>query len=316
MIRLPAVFLACALATSANAADWNCETIRLVVPFPAGGAADVGARLIADSVGTKLGKTFVVENRPGASGNIGTEYVINAPKNGCTVLINSTSMATFPASYSKLRFDPFKDLAVVSALGTTPTFIVTATPVADLNELQNWSKTRPNGLSYGSSGYGLFAHLAVEEIAKATGANYIHVPYRGGGQATTDMIASRLDFGAFAAGTVLPFVAQKQLKVIAVVQPNRSPLSPDVKTTSEQGLPDMDASIPFLFYVPGGTPASIIERLNSGMNEAAARPEIRAKLLQLGFEPLKIGPKDGAELLRKTSDQWTPVIQRLGVKID
>jgi len=317
MMRITATAIACVLSTSALAAELDCSTVRVIVPYPAGGAADVGARLLGDYAAAKLGKTFVIENKAGASGNIGTELVIGSAKDGCTLLVNSNVLASFPYSFGKLRFDPFKDLVVLSAIGTAPTFIVTANKsIVDLNDLQEWSRKSPDGLSYGSTGYGLLAHLAVEEIAARTGAKFMHVPYRGGGQATTDMISGRLDFGSFAAGTVLPFILQKQIKVVTVVQPGRSVLAPDVRTTAEQGIPDIDASLPFMFFAPGGTPAPVVARLSAVLNEAAEKPEISAKLLQLGYEPLRIDPAEGANIFRETADHWAPVIKRLGIKIE
>jgi tripartite-type tricarboxylate transporter receptor subunit TctC len=316
-MRIAAVALACALSTPAWAANPDCSTIRIVVPYPAGGAADVGARLLGEQVGAKLGKTFVVENKVGASGNLGTEAVVGATQDGCTLLVNTSTIATFPDSFGKLRFNPFKDLVVLSAIGTTPTFIVTANKtIADLKGLQAWSAKNPNGLSYGSTGYGLFAHLAVEELASKTGSKFLHVPYRGGAQATTDMISGRLDFGSFAAGSVLAFVKQQQIKVLAAIQPQRSILAPEVQSIAEQGIPEIDATLPFMFFAPAGTPPATVSSLSAELNEAAAKPEISAKLLQLGFEPLKIGPAEGAAIMRKTADHWAPVIKRLGIKIE
>lgn len=316
-MRLAALAVACAVSTSAFAAEFDCATVRIVVPYPAGGAADVGARLLAEQVGAKLGKTFIIENKPGASGNLGTEFVVGAAKDGCTLLVNTNALASFPFSFSKLRFDPFKDLVVLSAVGASPTVLVTAnTNIADLKQLKDWSERNPNGLTYGSSGYGVFAHLAVEEMATRIGAKYQHVPYRGGGQATTDMLAGRLDFGSFAAGTVMPFITQKQIKVIAVVQPKPSLVAPEAKTTAEQGFPDIDASIGFFFFAPKGTPESVVSRLSGALNEAAAKPEISARLLRLGLEPMKADPVEGAAIFQRTADYWAPVIKRLGIKID
>jgi tripartite-type tricarboxylate transporter receptor subunit TctC len=182
--------------------------------------------------------------------------------------------------------------------------------------LKAWSEKQPNGLSYGSTGYGLFAHLAVEEIAFRSGAKYLHIPYRGGGQAVMDMIAGRLDFGSFAAGTVLPFIKQQKIKVIAAVQPSRSALAPDVQTVDEQGISNVDASLPFLLFAPSGTPKAVVKRLSTEFAEAAANSEIEAKLFELGFEPLQVGPKEGAVLMKNTGQYWAPIITRLNIKID
>ena len=156
-------------------------------------------------------RPFFVENRGGATGNIGTVAVVTAPPDGCTLLINATVIATFPHSFSKLSYDPFKDLAPVGGIGVTPTLIVAAAsiPANDIKGLIEWSKTKPDGLNYSTAGYGLQQHLASEEIAQRTGAKFTHVAYRGGGTAMTDLIAARLDFGGFLAGTTKPLIAER-----------------------------------------------------------------------------------------------------------
>ena len=317
-MKLAATLIACILSTSAVAADLACSSIRFVVPFPPGGPTDVGTRLVGDAVASKLGKTVVVENKAGASGIVGTEYVLGSKKDGCTILANSTSMAMFPDLFSKLKFDPFKDLVVLGAIGVTPTFVVTANKsIGDLKDLLQWSRRKEGGLSYGIPGVGVNAHLAMEEIQAKTGAKLQHVPYRGASGASSDLISGRIDFGAFAsAGAILQLVKQGQIKAVSVIQPKRSLLVPDIETTAEQGLADLDASVPFLFFVPNGTPDDVVAQLGVELNEAAARSDVSAKLPQLGFEPLRIGPAEGAVLMRNTADQWSPVIKRLGLKLN
>jgi tripartite-type tricarboxylate transporter receptor subunit TctC len=269
-------------------------------------------------VADTTGKTVVVENKPGGNGTLAAEYVLGAKKDGCTILASSTSMATFPSMYDKLRFNPLNDLAVVGAIGVTPTFIVTANrSIKNLKDLARWSHDKAGGLSYGSPGVGLNGHFGGEEIATTIGARFQHVPYRGAGQVPPDLISGRIDFGIFAAaGTILQLVEQKQVTAVAVIQPTRSLLVPDIETTAEQGLPVIDASNPFLLYVPKGVPADAVARLSAELDKAVATPAMRAKLLQLGFEPLRIGPAEGAVLLRKIADMWAPVIKRLGLKLD
>ena len=195
-------------ATSALAADFDCARVTVIVPYPAGGAADVAARLVADRLELGMKKSFVIENRPGATGNIGTAAVVNAKPDGCTLLVNAAVLATFPWSFTKLGFDPLKDLAPIGGIGVTPTLLVApkSLPADDLKGLVQLSKQRPDGLSFSTAGYGLLQHLAVEEMAQRTGAKFVHVVYKGGAQAATDLIAARVDFGSFAAGSVIQFV--------------------------------------------------------------------------------------------------------------
>ena len=236
----------CALglgATSALAADFDCQRVTLIVPYPAGGATDVAARLVGDRLELGMKRSFVIENRPGATGNIGTAAVANAKPDGCTLLVNAAVIATFPWSFSKLGFDPVKDLAPIGGIGVTPTLLVApkSLPADDLKGLVLLSKQRPDGLSFSTAGYGLLQHLAVEEMAQRTGAKFVHVVYKGGAQAATDLIAGRVDFGSFAAGSVIQFVKEGQLKPLGVIQETRSDLVPDVATTPSRACP---ASMP------------------------------------------------------------------------
>ena len=236
LLRFLAVLCAFGSATSSLAADFDCARVTVIVPYPAGGAADVAARLVADRLELGLKKSFVIENRPGATGNIGTAAVVNAKPDGCTLLVNAAVLATFPWSFTKLGFDPVKDLAPIGGIGVTPTVLVApkSLPADDLKGLVQLSKQRPDGLSFSTAGYGLLQHLAVEEMAQRTGAKFVHVVYKGGAQAATDLIAARVDFGSFAAGSVIQFVKEGQLKPLAVVQETRSDLLPDVAAIAEQ----------------------------------------------------------------------------------
>lgn len=222
-MRVFAAVLASVLgAGSAHSAELPCSQVRLVVPYAAGGATDVAARLVAQGLETALKKTFVVETRAGATGNVGTAAVVNSPADGCTLLVNAAVIATFPYSFSKLPYDPIKDLVPVGGIGITPTLVVTSNAkVTNIDGLIAWSREKPDGLTFSTAGYGLLQHLAVEELAVRTGAKLTHVPYRGGGQATADLLTGRLDFGSFAAGSVIPSVREGQLKAIAVVQEGR-----------------------------------------------------------------------------------------------
>src|SRR6267142_1065586 len=230
-MRLIAIVTSAVLASSPLlAAELNCTQLRLVVPYPAGGATDVAARLVGERLEAALKKTVVIETRAGATGNIGTAAVVAAPADGCTVLINAAVIATFVHSFSKLSYDPIKDLVPIGGIGVTPTLLITASanPANDLKGLVQWSKDRPEGLSFSTAGYGLLQHLAVEEMGQRFGAKFVHVVYKGGAQASTDLVTARVDFGSFAAGSVLPLVKDGKLKAVAVIAEKRSSLVPDV----------------------------------------------------------------------------------------
>jgi tripartite-type tricarboxylate transporter receptor subunit TctC len=318
LLRFLAVLCALGLATSSLAADFDCPRVTVVVPYPAGGAADVAARLVADRLELGLKKSFVIENRPGATGNIGTAAVVNAKPDGCTLLVNAAVIATFPWSFTKLGFDPVKDLAPIGGIGVTPTLLVApkSLPADDLKGLVQLSKQRPDGLSFSTAGYGLLQHLAVEEVAQRTGAKFVHVVYKGGAQAATDLIAARVDFGSFAAGSVIQFVKEGQLKPLAVVQETRSDLLPDVAAIAEQGLPGLDAGVHFMLYAPAATPKDVVSVLGGELNKIVGDPALKQRFAHIGYDPTALAPDAAAAITRKTGEVWAPVIKRLNIKLD
>jgi tripartite-type tricarboxylate transporter receptor subunit TctC len=318
-MRTLAILLAVGLsATSSLAADLDCARVTVIVPYPAGGAADVAGRLVADRLEAQLKKSFVVENRPGATGNIGTAAVVNAKPDGCTLLVNAAVIATFPSSFSKLPYDPLRDLVPVGGIGVTPTLLVAAksVPADDLKGLVQLSKERSDGLSFSTAGYGLLQHLAVEEMAQRAGAKFMHVIYKGGAQASTDLVAARVDFGSFAAGSMIQLVRAGQLKPLGVIQETRSALVPDVPTTAEQGLPGLDAGVHFMLYAPAATPRDVIATLNAELNKLVADPALKERFANIGYDPTAISPEQAAAIMRRTGEAWAPLIKRLNIKLD
>jgi tripartite-type tricarboxylate transporter receptor subunit TctC len=308
-----------ALMAGASAQELPCSQVRLIVPYPAGGATDVAARVVAERLDAALKKPFVVENRSGATGNIGTVAVVNAVPDGCTLLINATVIATFPHSFSKLSYDPFKDLAPVGGVGVTPTLIVAApsVPAKDLKELVALSTGKPDGLNYSTAGYGLQQHLATEEIAQRTGAKFTHVAYRGGGTAMTDLIAAQLDFGGFLAGTTKPLIASGQLRGLAIVAEKRSDLVPDIPTTTEQGLPGMNAhGVHFMMFAPAATPRPVVALLDAELKKIIADPALAKRFADIGFDATPMSGEEVAGALRQTGEKLVPVIKRLNIKLD
>ena len=308
----------CLVSSSALAANLHCGQVRLVVPYAAGGATDVAARVVADRLAVALDKSVIIETRTGATGNIGTLAVINSPPDGCTLLVNAAVIATFPYSFSKLGYDPLNDLLPVAGIGITPTLMINATSKSarDLQGLIKESKEQPDGLSFSTAGYGLLQHLAVEEIARRSGAKFVHVVYKGGVQASTDLITSRVDFGSFAAGSILPLVKEGQLRSLAVIQDKRSALMPDVPTTAEHGLPNLNAGVLFLLFAPAGTPKGIVDMLSVEVKKIVGDPALRERFANIGFDPAPLSPEELAAVMRKTSEDWGPVIKRLNIRLD
>ena len=311
--------LAAAMGGAASAQDYPCSQVRIIVPYPAGGATDVASRILAERLEGVFKKSFIVENRGGATGNIGTVAVVTAPPDGCTLLVNATVIATFPTSFSKLSYDPFKDLQPVGGVGVTPTLIVAAksVPANDIKGLVEWSKSKPDGLNYSTAGYGLQQHLATEEIAQRTGAKFTHVAYRGGGTAMADLIAARLDFGGFLAGTTKPLIASGELKGIAIVSDKRSELVPDIPTTAEQGLPGMNShGVHFMMFAPAGTPKPLVGTLGVELQKIIADPALKQRFVAIGFDATPMMADEVAAALRKTEADLVPVVKRLNIKLD
>jgi len=273
----------------------------------------VGERLEAS-----LKRSVIIETRPGATGNIGTVAVINSKPDGCTLLVNAAVIATFTYSFTRLSYDPLKDLVAVGGIGITPTMLIAAPSVAanDVKSLVQLSRHKPDGLNFSTAGYGLLQHLAVEEIAQRTGAKFTHIVYKGGGQATTDLITARVDFGSFAAGTVNPLLQDGKLKALAVVQDRRSALVPDVATTAEQGLPGLDAGVHFMLFAPGETPKEIVTALNAELRKIVGDPALKDRFLKIGFDPTPITAEETATIVRRTGETWAPLIRRLDIKLD
>jgi tripartite-type tricarboxylate transporter receptor subunit TctC len=279
---LAALWVAVPGATHSLAADYECPRASVIVPYPAGGAADVAARLVADRLEALLKRSFVIENRPGATGNIGTAAVVNGKPDGCTLLVNAAVIATFPSSFSKLAFDPIKDLLPIGGIGITPTL----------------------------------QHLAIEEMSRRADAKFVHVVYKGGAQAATDLIAARVDFGSFAAGSVIQFVKEGQLKPLGVIAERRSSLLPEVATTAEQGLPGVNAGVHFMLYAPAATPREVVAVLNAELNRIVGDPTLKQRFADIGFDPTVTTPDQVAAIMRKTAVDWAPVIKRLNIRLD
>ena len=299
-------------------AQLNCQQVRLIVPYPAGGAADVAGRLVAERFEAALKRPMVVENRAGATGNIGTVAVATAPADGCTLLINAAVIATFTSSFTKLGYDPIKDLVPVGGVGVTPTMLVTAAanPPNDLAGLIAWARSKPDGLNYSTAGYGLLQHLAVEDLASRTGTKLVHVAYKGGAQAVTDLLAARVDLGSFAAGSVLPLVREGKLKALAVVARKRSELMPDVPTTAEQGFSGLDAGVHFMLYAPAATPKETVALLSAELRKLVGDGALKERFIRIGYDPTPSSSEDMIAVMKKTQDDWSPLIKTLNIKLD
>jgi tripartite-type tricarboxylate transporter receptor subunit TctC len=319
-IAVRALFaLALALtATHASAADYPSRPINIVVPFPAGGSADTLARLIGQKLSESLGQPVVVENKPGAGGNLGTDIVAKAAPDGYTLLLTPSSIAIAPALYTKLPFDPVKDFAPVTLLASIPMVVVVNPefPPKTLLELIALAKSKPGEISYASAGNGSTNHLAVELFKISTGIDMLHVPYRGNPLAIVDVIAGRVPVFFDFVLTGLPHIREGKVRALAVTSAHRSPVLPDVPTVAEAGVPGFEASTWFGVYVPSGTKPAVVEKLNAEILAVLANPAIRERLTALGVDVLAEGPEGLAALTKSDLEKWGPIVQKAGVKLD
>jgi len=269
-----------------NAANWPAKPIKVIVNFPAGGAADQIARAISQPLQESLKQPVVIENRAGANGNVGGEAVARAPADGYTLLMSSGGMVSVnPHLYSRMSFDPAKDLVPVAAAARVLVFLVTrpSLPPANVKEFISYVKANPGKLTYGSPGSGSSPHLAGEMFKTQANLFALHVPYRGAAPALQDLLAGQIDY-AFDPGIALTQVRAGKLRLLAVGSPKRSPLFPDVPTLDEAGLRGFDADTVFGFYAPAGTPPEVVAQLNTQINRALALPAVQERIASIGGE--------------------------------
>ncbi len=312
------VFALLAAATPASAQNYPSRSITIAIPFPAGGSADTLARLIGQKLSESLGQAVVVENKPGAGGNLGTDAVAKAAPDGYTLLLAPSSIAIAPSLYSKLPFDPIKDFAPVTLIGSIPMVVVVYPefPPKTIQELIALAKSKPGEISYASAGNGSTNHLAVELFKIKTGIEMLHVPYRGNPLAIVDVIAGRVPVFFDFVLTGLPHVREGKVRALAVTGAHRSAVMPEVPTVMEAGVPDFEASTWFGVYAPAGTKPAIVEKLNTEILAVLAIPAIRERLTALGVDVIAEGPQALAALTKSDLEKWGPIVQKAGVKLD
>ena len=293
-----------------------CSQIRIIVPFSAGGASDLTARIVAEPLGHALNKTIVIENKVGATGNIGTAVVAKSPPNGCTLGVNTAAILSYRWVFSDLGYDAEKDLTPIGGVGRSPGLILTSasSPLKDLKGLVALSKEQPNGLTYATAGLGLTPHLAVEELARISGAKFVSVFYKGAPDFMGDLMTGRVVFGSTAAANSMPLVREHKLKALAVMQEKRSPLAPDIASSAEQGMSHLDFSSHFMIFGPSGMPKATLELLSTELKKAVSSPAIGARLSALGFDPSPIGADEAFDVVRKAGHDLEPIVKRLNLK--
>jgi len=319
-------FLAAAtlvLATSVHAADaikdYPVRPVRLINPFPPGGSSDPSCRLLADALTKSFGQQFVVDNRGGGNGNIGTALASKATPDGYVLVFASgTTFTINPFVYTNMGFDSKKDLDPVIKFGSVPNVLVVnpSLPARTLAEFTQYAKARPDELNYASAGNGSSMHLAAELYQKMSGTKMRHIPYVSPGLATQDTIANRTQLIFH----LLPAVAQQALagnvRALAVLAPTRSNVLPDVPTTKEAGMPGLEAGTWYTVLAPAGTPKTVIALLNKQINATLADPVFRKRVMDMGLTVMGGTPADVTTYIASESKRWSDVVRSAGVKVD
>jgi tripartite-type tricarboxylate transporter receptor subunit TctC len=315
---LVTAWLAALWCTAGIAQDYPNRPIKIIVPFSAGGAVDGPTRALAQQLSKQLGQQVVVENKPGAGATIGTDLVAKAPADGYTLLLASQTNAISATLYSKLPFDPIEDFVPISLLGREPGVLVvhTSFPAKTAQEFVSYVKTQPGKIDYASSGNGSGQHLFMAMLATMSGLTMNHIPYRGSGQATTDLVGGQVLVSIPGMAGMLGHIKSGKLRALAVSSDRRSPQLPDVPTLAETVAPGFSAYVWMGLLAPKGTPSAIIDRLHRESVLALASPEVKNYMQGGSLEIVGSTPSEFASFFRLERDRWAKVVRETNAKID
>ena len=307
------------LATSALAETWPARPIRLIVPFAIGGGGDVVGRIIGQRMSEQLGRPLVIDNRSGAGGTLGVDLAAKAAPDGYTLLLGNVGpVAVGPALYPKLPYDPVRDFAPVTMIASFPNLLVAnpALPFKSVPELVAYAKSRPGQLNFASAGTGTSTHLAAELFKSVAGIDVVHVPYKGGAAAMTDIIAGQVAYYFGTMPSSLPLARAGKLRALAVTSLQRSTAAPDVPTIAESGYPNFETAAWYGFMFPAGTPREIIAKTNAATLVVLALPDIRERLVHEGSEPMGNTPAQFGAYIKSEIVKWGAVVKAANLKAD
>jgi len=314
--------LVAVLAASVGAlaqAAYPERPVRIIVPFPPGGPADALARIVGDKLAQSLGKSFIVENKAGAGGNLGMEQGARAAADGYTLTLAPVGNLTVaPALYSKLPYDPAKDFAPITVLASVPNVLIVHPSVQakTLGELVALAKAKPGSLNYASPGNGSIPHLAGELFKRTAGVDIVHIPFNGVAPATNAVLSGEVQMFFAQSSSALPYVRAGKVVALGVATPKRIAAAPDLPTIAEQGFPGFDATSWYALVAPAGTPPAIIDRLHAEIVRVLAEPDVREKIAGLGAEPVGNSPAEFAALQRAETVRWTRVAKEANIHVD
>jgi tripartite-type tricarboxylate transporter receptor subunit TctC len=318
-MKYVAVGLGLLVALAAGAQSYPIRPVKLIVPYAAGGLPDTMARLVGQKIGDALGQQLVVENRGGAGGIVGTSEVAKSAPDGYTLLVADVGqIAINPHLFSRLPYDPLKELVGVSLIGTSALYLVAhpSVPANNMKELVALVKSQPGKLSYGSSGLGSIHHLATEALKTGLGLDIVHVPYKGTGQSVPALLGGQVALLYAALPSIESHVKAGKVKILAVSTPQRSPQAPEVPTVAESGVPGYDFVAEIGLYAPAGTPPDIVARLAAEVAKAVKQPEVALRFKQLGIDPVGSTPATLAAINRVNYEKYARVVKLSGAKID
>jgi tripartite-type tricarboxylate transporter receptor subunit TctC len=299
--------------------DYPNQTVKLVVPFVAGGGVDVVARIVAPRLAEELGQSVIIENRGGAGGVLGASAVAQAPPDGYTLLFGTGSThGTNSNVYARLSYDPVRDFVPVVLVSTSPLLLIVppTSPAKSVSELIGFARSRPGQLSFGSYGTGSINHLGAELFNSMAKIEANHVPYRGSAPMLTDMIGGRLDYALDGVSTSLGYVETGTVRLLGVAGPNRSPVLPDRPTVAETGLPGFDTTVWFGLFAPAGTAKPIVDIINAKTNAVLALPQVKQSFAKLGIDPAGGGPQVLADKVKGELAKWATIVREKNIRLE
>lgn len=299
------------------AQEWPSKAVTLVVPFPPGGSNDVAARVVAEGVRKRIGQTVVVDNKPGASGAMGTDAVLRAPKDHHTFLVASDSVSLLPL-FKSTPWDLTRSFTPIAVLSYQPIVVVTApsSGLKTIKDLQAAARSKPDQVPYATSGQGSLQHLVGELFSQNLGINLLHVPYKGGGQAVTDVIAGQVTAAVLGAAAVLPHIKSGKLIALAVSTRQRSPILPDVPTLAESGAGDIDVPQWSAMFAVEGTPAAVVTRMRRSVEESLAEPAVKQQFLNLAMESVATTPEAFQQRMVQDRERWARLVKDRKISLD
>ena len=317
-IRLAVGFFLALMTSMLWAQSWPSKPVRMIIAFPPGGPTDLVSRVLAQKLSEQLGQQVIVDNKPGAGGNIAAELAARAVPDGYTIFYNTSAIVIGPALYGKVNYDTLKDFTPVLLTASVPMVLVVnpQLPARSVKEFLDLAKSRSGALNYSSSGTGTITHLASAMMSTQTGIQTQHIPYKGSAPGLVDLASGQTQFMIDTINTVLPYVRDNRLRGLAVTSAKRSPVLPDLPTLAEAGISGFEAAAWQGIVVPTGTPNEIVQKLNAEVNKALAHPDIRSRLAAQGADILGGTPAEYAAYLRSEMPRWAKAVKDSGAKAE